>query len=125
VRKHSFRVGKDIIVAAGPDRHHSDLPASVELYARTPDLTHLTAPAEFTSDRILGEGVWSVLRVLDGVLLLHLGANRLPLRVRAGATAFIEPEVSHRFHFEGPTRFFIEFHLPKSRLRANMPSGRC
>jgi tellurite resistance-related uncharacterized protein len=128
VRKQPSLDGKDILSATtsdGSESPQSELPSGLEIYARTPDFTHLTVPAELTTDHALAEGVWGVLRVLEGTLLLRL-ADRLSSRtVGAGEAITIEPELSHCVQLSGPTRFFIEFHISSDRVRANIPTGSC
>ena len=107
------------------DHLRSELPAGLEIYARTPDFTHLTIPAELTADHALAEGVWGVLRVLEGAVTYIAATRFWPASVGAGTMVVVEPQLAHRLQLCGPTRFFIEFHISADSIRANMPSGSC
>jgi tellurite resistance-related uncharacterized protein len=101
----------------------SSLPADLEIYACTPDFTHHTLPADLSEDHALAEGVWGVLRVLEGTLT-YIAANQpWPTIVAAGSVVIIEPQLVHRLQLSGPTRFFIELHKSKDPVRADTPSG--
>ncbi len=128
MRKQPSLPGNGIIAATKRDRSQSllpGLPAGLELYARTPDFTDLTIPAELTDGHALGEGVWGVLRVLDGTLLYIAENQPLPLSLGAGDAVAIEPELGHRLQPSGHARFFIEFHSPSDRIRAKIQTGSC
>jgi tellurite resistance-related uncharacterized protein len=102
-----------------------ELPSGLELYARTPDFTHLTIPAELTTDHALAEGAWAVLRVLDGTVLFHDAGASAVETVPAGGFRIIAPELPHRLQTPGPACFFIEFHIWSDKIRATIPSGSC
>lgn len=128
MRKQPSLDGNPILAGTAADlegRLAAKLPPEVEIYARTPDFTHLTIPAELTASHALGEGVWGLLRVLEGTLRLSLGSVPMPLTIGAGQSAVIEPERTHRVAAPGPVRFFIEFHIAKDTIRPTIPSGTC
>jgi tellurite resistance-related uncharacterized protein len=100
----------------------SCLPAGLEIYACTPDFTHHTLPADLSEDHALAEGVWGVLRVLEGTLTYIAANHPWPTTVAAGNIVIIEPQLVHRLQLAGPTRFFIELHRSKDPVRADTPS---
>jgi tellurite resistance-related uncharacterized protein len=103
----------------------AELPPGLEIYARTPDFTQRTMPAELTSRHVLAEDVWGVLHVLDGTIVFHDMGDFTTHLVPAGGRLIIEPELVHRLEPCGHARFFIELHIPQDKIRATIPSGSC
>jgi tellurite resistance-related uncharacterized protein len=108
-----------------PANLRRSLPEGLDIYACTPDFTHRTLPAELSEDHALPEGVWAVLRVLEGTLTYIAASHSWPTTVPAGGVVIIEPQLTHRLQLSGPTRFFIELHSSKDRAGAARPSRFC
>ena len=128
IRKQPWPIRNDLPEVTPPDhpeRRGAALPSSVEIYARTPDFTHLDMPAALTVEHAYAEGVWAVLRVLEGAVLFSAANAPVVQTIPAGCFLTIEPELAHRLLVAGHARFFIEFHIPKDKIRATIPSGSC
>ena len=100
-----------------------ELPSGLEIYARTPDFTPATLPADLTCSHHLAEDAWGVIRVLQGAVLYALEApSSASIVIGTGDCAIIEPQTLHHLQFVEPGRFFIEFHIPRDTLRARHPA---
>jgi len=90
------------------------LPNGVVLYRRTPIFTETTIPAGLLSDHRTKEGVWGMIRVLEGKLAYRIkDARRLPLQfllTPKTIPAVIEPTITHEIEPSGPVRFIVEFY---------------
>jgi tellurite methyltransferase len=86
-------------------------PEGFEQYKVTKDFDRETTPAGLLTDHQTKAGVWGRLEVLEGSLSLRFLA---PLdefvELRAGDSAAIPPQLSHRVELSGPVRFRVQFH---------------
>lgn len=104
----------------------SELPAGLEIYARTPDFTPQTLPAELQAGHHIAEDAWGLIRVLEGCVLYALEApNTASIVLQAGESAVIEPQKLHHLQFVEPGRFFIEFHIPQDKIKGRSSHGAC
>jgi tellurite resistance-related uncharacterized protein len=103
-----------------------ELPDGLELYARSPDFIPSTLPAELKKGHYTAEGVWGVIRVLEGAVDYALEApSTASLVLHEGESAVIEPQTLHHLHFVGRGRFFIEFHLTREKMNTLRGCGAC
>jgi len=90
------------------------LPDGAVLYRRTPIFTETTIPAGLLSEHRTKEGVWGVIRVLEGSLGYRIKDARRPpmefLLTPKTLPAVIEPTIKHEVEACGPVRFIIEFY---------------
>jgi tellurite resistance-related uncharacterized protein len=90
------------------------LPDDVVLYRRTPIFTEATIPAGLLSDHRTKEGVWGMIRVLEGQLSYRIKDMRRPLMefllTPKTIPAAIEPTITHEIEPCGPVRFVVEFY---------------
>lgn len=116
---HTGQPSSELVDRLGMNFIPSDLPPGLEIYARTPDFTPATLPADLTSSHHLAEDAWGMIRVLQGAVLYALEApNSATVVINAGNCAVIEPQTLHHLQFVEPGRFFIEFYIPRDTLRA-------
>jgi tellurite resistance-related uncharacterized protein len=117
---HTGLPSQELVDRLGMNLIPGELPPGLEIYARTPDFTPGTLPADLASSHHLAEDAWGLIRVLQGVVLYALEApNSASVIISAGDCAVIEPQTLHYLQFVEPGRFFIEFHIPRDTLRAH------
>jgi tellurite resistance-related uncharacterized protein len=90
------------------------LPDGVVMYRQTPIFTETTVPAGLLSDHRTKEGVWGMIRVLEGKLAYRIKDSRRPyvefVLTPKTIPAAIEPTITHEVEPCGPVRFFVEFY---------------
>lgn len=90
------------------------LPDDVMRYRQTPIFTEGTIPAGLLSDHRTKEGVWGMIRVLEGKLAYRVKDARRPplefLLTPKTIPAVIEPTITHEIEACGPVRFVVEFY---------------
>jgi tellurite resistance-related uncharacterized protein len=90
------------------------LPDGVVAYRQTPIFTEATIPAALRSEHRTKEGVWGLIRVLEGKLAYRIKDARRPLTefllTPKTIPAVIEPTITHEVEPRGPVRFVIEFY---------------
>ncbi|PZU17078.1 MAG: hypothetical protein DI591_04145 [Citromicrobium sp.] len=80
-------------------------------YKTTPVFDHNTLPAAIRSTHTTKEGVWGLLRVLDGAVTLvfhDMPERRVP--VTAANPCPIPPAAPHHVETDGPMRMQVEFY---------------
>jgi hypothetical protein len=105
-----------------------EVPPEFEIYARSPDLTEQTLAEAMSALRHLGDGVWNLIQVLEGSLLVRLDAAAAggPVLLSPGRAAAIPPGTRYYLRFVDPGRCYIEFHVRKEKLEGGrFPAGRC
>lgn len=90
------------------------LPDGVVMYRQTPVFTETTVPAGLLGDHRTKDGVWGVIRVLEGKLAYRIKDARRPpmefLLTPKTIPAAIEPTITHEVEPCGPVRFFVQFY---------------
>ena len=120
------RLSAGLIDRLGINLIPTGLPPGLELYARSQDFTPRTMPAELTSGHYTAEGVWGVIRVLEGDVVYTLESPATAsMTLHAGESAVIEPQVLHHLEFAGGGRFFIEFYITREKMMARGRFGTC
>ena len=105
--------GREKMVGTGLDCvrcQRMEWPEHASPYRRTPEFDETTLPTGLTADHATKRGVWARLHVLAGAVCYHVGEpiNR-SMRLEAGMTAVVVPEVRHRVEANGTVRLFVEF----------------
>jgi tellurite resistance-related uncharacterized protein len=90
------------------------LPDDAVLYRQTAVFTETTVPAGLLSDHRTKEGVWGMIRVLEGKLAYRVSDARRArtefLLTPKTIPAVIEPTIAHEIEPCGPVRFVVEFY---------------
>lgn len=90
------------------------LPSGVVFYRRTPIFTETTIPAGLLSEHRTKEGVWGMIRVLEGALAYRVKDSRRPpmqfMLTPKTIPAVIEPTIAHEVEPCGTVRFVVEFY---------------
>ncbi|MBA3538056.1 MAG: DUF1971 domain-containing protein [Deltaproteobacteria bacterium] len=79
-------------------------------YKRTAIFDQDTLPAALRKDHRTKAGVWGVIRVLDGSLVLHLTDPEEAVVVDRQHPAVLRPEQLHHVEVQSPMRMQIEFY---------------
>ena len=85
------------------------LPGGLTVYRRTPTFEAGTIPKGLLSAHATKPGVWGVLTVITGHLLLTVPSVQVQIELAPGIPGVIEPEVVHFVTPTGPVSFYIEF----------------
>jgi tellurite resistance-related uncharacterized protein len=85
------------------------LPGGLTAYRRTPTFAADTIPKALLSAHATKAGIWGVLTVISGHLLLTVPSIQVQIEVSPGIPCVIEPEVVHFVTRAGPVSFYIEF----------------
>jgi len=92
------------------------LPASVRFYRRTDVFTDASVPKGLLKAHATREGVWGLIRVLEGRLAYRITDPRRPAAETVlqpdAEPGLVEPTVLHEVEPLGPVRFYVEFHRP-------------
>ena len=83
------------------------LPDHVSPYKRTPVFSTRTVPAALLRDHATKAGVWGLIHVVRGALILRDDSGQT--RLEPGRPGVIEPEVAHAVEPVGDVSFFVEF----------------
>lgn len=95
------------------------MPPGFTAYARSPDFTPETLPANLQTAHTTKAGTWALLHVLEGKVLYELEPPRIGQSlISAGGQVVIEAEVSHHVRFVEPGRLFIEFYRHTDATKA-------
>jgi hemoglobin len=81
----------------------------MEPYRSTPVFDEATLPATLRADHRTKAGVWGVIRVLQGDLLLTF-ADGEERRLAPGLDGLLEPERTHRVEPLGSMRMQVDFY---------------
>ena len=80
-------------------------------YKTTPVFDQDTLPAAIRSTHATKDGVWGLLRVLEGaVMLVFHEADERRVTVRPGSPCPIPPTAPHHVETDGPMRMQVEFY---------------
>ncbi|MCR9177013.1 MAG: DUF1971 domain-containing protein [Alphaproteobacteria bacterium] len=85
------------------------LPRGLTAYHRTPIFDADTIPKALLRAHATKAGVWGVLTVTSGHLLLTVPDTQEQIELSPGLPGVIEPEVVHFVTPSGPVSFCIEF----------------
>lgn len=92
-----------------------------EPYRTTRIFDHETVPPALLSQHQTKDGSWSVVRIIEGQIVLHSeGTDGSPAVLDRGHPGFIEPRQPHHLELQGPVRFQIEFFDRDPRPILNM-----
>ena len=87
-----------------------DWPSTLVAYRRTDTYTEDTVPAGLLEEHNLRDGVWALLRVLEGELgFVDMEEGREGV-LSPKAPGFIEPGQRHHLVLRGPVQFYLEFY---------------
>lgn len=87
----------------------STLPEGAQKYRETREFTEGTVPKGLLADHNTADGVWGVLRILEGQLL-YTCKDQPPVVVSPDQPAVIFPKEKHHITCEAAVRFKIEFY---------------
>lgn len=85
------------------------LPANVQKYRETNEFNQNTVPKGLLADHNTADGVWGVLRVLEGHLL-YTRKNQPAISVTPHMPSVIFPKEKHHITCDTPVRFKVEFY---------------
>lgn len=104
----------------------AEIPPDFELYARSAELTEQTLAEAMSTLRLVGTGVWNLIQVLEGSLLVRVeAATGGVVLVPPGGAAAIPPGTRYDLRFIGVGRCFVEFHVRKDTRADRFPAGHC
>jgi tellurite resistance-related uncharacterized protein len=83
-------------------------PSTLVSYKRTDVFTEETVPKGLTARHTTKEGVWALIRVLEGELQFQL-EGEMPEILSRSNPGLVEPTVPHHIEVIGPVRFYVEF----------------
>ncbi|MGH3394124.1 MAG: DUF3565 domain-containing protein [Streptosporangiaceae bacterium] len=114
------RIGTEI---GCPLCDRAELPAELTLLRTAGPFTDESLPAGLRRTHHTAEGVWGVLRVLDGVVRCHLEVcPPLDVVLAAGSGQPLPPGIAHRIDLDPAARLAVEFWgRPRG---AGQPGGR-
>lgn len=84
-------------------------PASTP-YRTTPVFDEDTLPAALRSEHSTKDGVWGLIRVLDGRLMLHFADGAAGQLLEPGRPGLVAPQQVHHVEPMGPMRMQVEFY---------------
>ena len=83
-------------------------PSTLVTYKRTDRFNQDSVPEKFLSEHKTKDGVWAMIRVVDGeVKLIREGAESETLNRRF--PGFVQPNEPHRLELLGDVEFYLEF----------------
>jgi len=86
------------------------LPEHVRPYRRTPEFDENSVPAGLLGRHTTAEGVWGVIRVLEGRLRYRILEPEVEEHLLdPDHPGVVEPQVPHQVELVGPVRFYVEF----------------
>ncbi len=102
-----------------------ELPAGLTAVSRTPVFDESTIPAALRRGHRTAEGVWGVIRVLEGRLLYRMVQPASQQVLDPQHCGVIPPARVHEVEPLGPVRFVIEFYAdpPEVNSRQIRPDG--
>lgn len=80
-------------------------------YKTTPVFTEETLPSGLKSEHRTKQGVWGLLRVLEGEVRLVFAGSAQRIYVTPSTPAVIPPQATHHVETDGPMRMQVEFYL--------------
>lgn len=83
-------------------------PSTLVSYKRTDVFTQDTIPEGLTSTHSTKEGVWALIRILEGELQFQVEGEAPEVLSRSNP-GLVEPAVPHHVAAVGPVRFYVEF----------------
>jgi tellurite resistance-related uncharacterized protein len=89
-----------------------DWPSTLVPDHRTKEFTQDTIPEGLLKDHTTKDGVWAMIRVLEGELIYKVGDDEQSITPKA--PGFIEPQVLHSVEATESVRFYIEFYRDAS-----------
>lgn len=81
-----------------------------EPYKTTPLFDECSLPAAIRSNHSTKEGVWGLLRVLEGSVRLHFAEPPKSVFVDPDHPALITPQAVHHVEVTGPMKCRVEFY---------------
>ena len=91
-------------------------------YRSTPIFDETTLPTALRRDHATKEGVWGVIRVLEGALRLEFGDGTPDRRLSPGRSGLLLPAQPHRVEPLGAMRMQVDFYDEEPCLSA-VPAG--
>ncbi len=79
-------------------------------YRSTPVFDQDSLPAALRRDHDTKDGVWGVIRVLDGAIRLHIVDPPEVRTLSAGDAGVVAPRQKHWVEVIGPMRLRVDFH---------------
>lgn len=79
-------------------------------YKTTPIFDQDSLPAAIRNEHRTKEGVWGLLRVLEGEVRLIFNDNPIPLHVTPATPGVIPPAHTHHVDVIGPMKMQVEFY---------------
>jgi len=89
-----------------------EFPEGLSEYKRTPEFTQDTIPKGLLKNHRTKAGTWGKIHVSEGVLL-YMPEGQESIRVCAGETASIPPEMLHHVVADGAVYFYVAFYALK------------
>jgi len=90
------------------------LPSNARFYRRTDVFTETSVPKGLLKSHSTRDGVWGLIRVLEGRLAYRIRDPRRPAAETVlepdHPPGLVEPTVLHEVEPVGPVRFYVEFH---------------
>lgn len=84
--------------------------AHPEPYWRSPVFDEHTVPSSLLRDHTTKDGVWGVVRVLEGKLRLHVVEPPSVIALGVERAGLVQPQQKHFVEFDGSGRFQVEFY---------------
>jgi tellurite resistance-related uncharacterized protein len=92
----------------------STLPDDLTAYKRTPVFDQDSLPAGLRREHRTKEGVWALIRVLEGRLLYRILTPFQERVLTPEISGVVEPQQAHEVQPLGPVRFFVEFYAARA-----------
>ena len=118
--------GRTSEIAISTREPASVVPEGYAVYKRTPEFTEHTIPPGLLRDHSTKEGVWGLIRVLEGELVYRIVDARRQARettLDPDRPGVIEPTVLHHIRACGATRFFVDFLQSDSSTQSSRDGG--
>ncbi len=87
-------------------------PSTLIPYQRSDEFDQDSVPENLLTNHSTKPGVWAMIRVLEGKLMLTVGDEVEELHPKN--PGFVEPEAEHHITPEGDVRFYVEFYRDAS-----------
>jgi len=88
----------------------SELPDGLTVYKRTPEFNQDTIPAGLRREHRTKDGVWALIRVVEGRLLYRTLSPHEEQILTPDIFGVVAPQQAHEVQPLGQVRFFVEFY---------------
>lgn len=85
-------------------------PSTLVAYHRSNTFTEESVPENLLNEHELKDGVWALIRVLEGELTFIDMENGREVTLAPEAPGFVEPHQRHHVDARGPVKFYVEFY---------------